>query len=76
MSHTPTPGEKVAELLRDLSVRQRVYPLWVKEYKITQEEANHRLAVLKALIEDMYRLYPQLRPMSVNEPLPPCRLDH
>lgn len=70
-----TPGQKVAELLRELSTRRRVYPLWIQLRKITQADAEHRMAVIVALIEDIYTLYPHIRPQPYNEPTPPCHLD-
>ena len=70
MASKTTPGQSVAELLRELAMRQRVYPNWIQNGRvgrkpsITTEDAVHRIAVIEELIEDVYQLYPSLRPVA------------
>ncbi|MCB2379829.1 hypothetical protein LGH70_19690 [Hymenobacter sp. BT635] len=65
-----TPGQRVTELLRELSTRKRVYPGWIDKHRqnsktgISAEDAAHRIAVIEELIEDMYQLYPAMRPVE------------
>jgi hypothetical protein len=46
-----THEQMLAELRRELAMRQRVYPSWVQQGKITQVAADHRIAVMASLIE-------------------------
>lgn len=72
-----TPGQRVAELLRELSTRCRVYPVWIDKHRqdkrtgISAEDAAHRIAVIEELVEDMYLLYPALRPVVQPSLFPP-----
>jgi len=89
MSTKTTPGQRVAELLRELAMRKRVYPNWIDNHRnkrkpaITAEDAAHRIAVVEETIEDLYTLYPALRPTTqaslfgIDEArkLPPQHLD-
>jgi hypothetical protein len=60
-----------------------VYPTWIDLKKITRLEAEHRMSVLVDLVEDMYQLYPSLRPAATGslfgpdfaQPRPPQHLD-
>ncbi|TGD82847.1 hypothetical protein [Hymenobacter wooponensis] len=69
MPSKTTPAQRVAELLRELSTRRRVYPHWIDKHRkdaktgISPEDAAHRIAAIEELIEDMYTLYPSLRPV-------------
>ena len=40
--------DMVAEIDREVALRRRVYPGWIKGGKITQETADRRIAVLEA----------------------------
>lgn len=70
MPNKTTPGQRVAELLRELSMKQRYYPTWIDNHRrgqgqkpaISPEDAEHRIACFMELVEDIYRLYPSLRP--------------
>lgn len=51
----PTPadrGAKIAELKRELSFRGRVYRKWVREHRITRDQANRQYFVLQCILED------------------------
>ena len=46
-----TIREEIAELKRELHTRQRVYPEWKVLGKITQKDAEHRIACLESSIK-------------------------
>lgn len=49
------PNRKKAqleELERELKMRMRVYPRWVREGKMTQEQMDHRVICLREVIDD------------------------
>lgn len=46
----PTKRDFRAELEREIKVRQRVFPRWVAEGKLTQSDADTRIAILEALL--------------------------
>jgi hypothetical protein len=41
----------LAELEREKSLRQRVYPAWVREGRLTEKQARERIALLEYVIE-------------------------
>ena len=50
MSYTAKEKREAAE--RELKMRQRVYPRWVADKRMTQEKADHETAVMAAIVED------------------------
>ena len=49
---TFTIAEKRAALQRELKMRRRVYPKWVRERAMTEDQADHEIAVLEAILGD------------------------
>jgi hypothetical protein len=47
-----TREDKIAEITREIALRQRVYPRWVAERKLTQSKADWQIAVLVAIQAD------------------------
>lgn len=47
-----THQAKLAELKREIALRERVYPDWVQAGRLQRHEARRRIAVLKAIAED------------------------
>lgn len=47
-----TAAEKRAEIEREIVMRKRVYPRLVKDGRLSQADADHRLAVMKAIATD------------------------
>jgi hypothetical protein len=47
-----TREEKLAELAREIKLRQSVYPRWVAGRKLTQHRADRQLAILVAIQAD------------------------
>ena len=54
-----TPAQRIAELERELGVRERKYPEWIADGKIQPPTADHRIQVLHDVLADLRRLYPQ-----------------
>jgi hypothetical protein len=57
-----TPTDALAELRRELRMRQRLYPDWIEKGRIKRADATHRVAALELAIE-------------LLEPLVPARLE-
>jgi hypothetical protein len=43
-------AEQIAEISREIAVRKRVYPTWVKDGRLTQERADRQIALLEAVV--------------------------
>jgi hypothetical protein len=51
LSPLPVPiAEQVAEIKREIALRQRVYPRWVGLGKLTQRAADRQIAVMQAVL--------------------------
>lgn len=48
-----TITEQILEVERELDTRKRVYPKWVNDGRITQTEADCRVACLQAVLETL-----------------------
>lgn len=48
----PNRKAQLEELERELKMRQRVYPKWVRDGRMTAEQMNHRVACLIEVISD------------------------
>jgi hypothetical protein len=51
MKRAYTRADVIAELRRELGVRRRVYPGWVRNGKHTQQMADERLELMQMAIE-------------------------
>jgi len=49
--------EKILEIVREISMRENVYPRWIREGRITQSVADFRINILKEIREDLDRFY-------------------
>lgn len=49
---TITTADKIREIKRELGMRERVYPLFVKAGRLKQEAADRQIAVLQAILDD------------------------
>lgn len=47
-----TREEKIAELSREIALRQRAYPRWIADRKLTQHKADRQIAILVAIQAD------------------------
>ena len=52
MIDKPNRKAQLEELERELKMRQRVYPRWVRNGQMTAEQMNHRVACLIEVIDD------------------------
>lgn len=53
MTDKPNMQAILEELRRELQMRQRVYPGWVKQGRMTAEQKEHRVACLIEAIADL-----------------------
>lgn len=51
MTGTFTPGELLEEAERELRMRQRVFPRWVVDGRMTQAAADRKIAMMKAIAD-------------------------
>jgi hypothetical protein len=54
------------EIIRELSVRKRVYPRWIQDGKIKKETADFRCLVFEAI---MFKLYEEIKATSPQKGL-------
>jgi hypothetical protein len=48
----PNKAAQLAELKRELQMRQKVYPRWVREGRLSKDQMDFRVACLIEVIED------------------------
>jgi len=47
-----THKDKINELKRELALRRALFPRWVKDGRLDQEEANRRIEILEEIFAD------------------------
>jgi hypothetical protein len=52
------------EIVREIGVRQRVYPNWIEQRKITQGEADYRILVLERLALELSLVINKKKPQQ------------
>lgn len=68
-----TLADKLDEVMRELRLRRRAFPAWVREGKMAQAVADRRIAIMTAIVEDYRALirvqtcFEKTRPEAVNE---------
>ena len=50
MAKGVTLADEVAEVRRELALRERVFPPWVRSGRMTQDAADWRMACLRAVL--------------------------
>jgi hypothetical protein len=60
-----TLAEQIAEAQRELALRRKCYPAWVKAGKLTHEEAYHQLAAMAEIVRTLLRLEAQQRQLPL-----------
>jgi hypothetical protein len=60
-----TLAEQIAEAQRELALRRKCYPAWVKAGKLTHDEAYHQLAAMAAIVQTLQRLEVEQRQLSL-----------
>jgi hypothetical protein len=49
-------AEQIAEAQRELALRRKCYPPWIKSGKPDMEQAYHQLAVMEEIVRTLMRL--------------------
>jgi hypothetical protein len=60
-----TLAEQLAEARRELALRRKCYPAWVKSGKLTHEQAYHQLAAMAEIVRTLMRLDAEQRQLSL-----------
>jgi len=60
-----TLAEQIAEAQRELALRRKCYPQWVKSGKLAHEDAYHQLQCMEAIIKTLLRLAAEQRQLSL-----------
>jgi hypothetical protein len=60
-----TLAEQIAEAQRELALRERVFPRWVKSGRLSMDEAYHQLAAMRAILRTLQRLEVEQRQLSL-----------
>lgn len=55
-------AEQIACVEREIAMRERVYPRWVADHKMTQKKADQELAAMRAVLETV-------KAAAKNEPI-------
>jgi hypothetical protein len=55
----PTLAEQAAEVRREVALRERVYPLWVRKGDLSQHRADKQLAAMRAALKTLETLEKQ-----------------
>ena len=66
-----TLTEQLAEAQRELALREKCYPGWVKSGRLSMDEAYHQLAAMRAILTTLTRLAVEQRQLSLFA-LPPA----
>lgn len=48
-----TLQEQLEEVNREIEMRKRIYPKWIREQKITPERADSKMRAIKAVAETL-----------------------
>lgn len=48
-----TLADQVACVEREIRMRQKVYPRWIGQGKMTQDKADHEIACMRAVLETL-----------------------
>jgi len=46
-------GDMITCAQRELALRQRVYPKWVREERMSRQKADHEIACMAAIVEQL-----------------------
>ena len=60
-----TLDEQIAEAQRELALRRKLYPAWVKSGKLDAGEAYHQLQAMQAIVRTLQRLDKEQRQLSL-----------
>lgn len=57
-----TLQDQIAEIEREVVLRERVYPRWIASGKLPQHKADRQLAVMTAVLQTLYELKGDTKP--------------
>ena len=60
-----TLDEQIAEAQRELALREKCYPGWVKSGRLSMDEAYHQLAAMRAIVNTLQRLEVEQRQLCL-----------
>jgi hypothetical protein len=60
-----TLAEQIAEAQRELALRRKCYPQWIKSGKLDSQDAYHQLQCMKAIIRTLLGIEAQQRQLSL-----------
>lgn len=53
---TPTLPEMITAARRELALRERAYVGWVRQGRMRQEVANHEIACMRGIVEELQKI--------------------
>ena len=60
-----TLAEQIAEAQRELALRRKCYPAWVKSGQLDAGDASHQLQAMEAIVQTLRRLDAEQRQLSL-----------
>jgi len=60
-----TVAEQIDEARRELALRRKCYPAWVKSGKLDSQDAYHQLQCMEAIVKTLIRLDAEQRQLSL-----------
>ena len=60
-----TLAEQIAEARRELALRRKCYPQWIKSGKLDSQDAYHQLQCMEAIVRTLMRLDAEQRQLSL-----------
>jgi hypothetical protein len=60
-----TLAEQIAEAQRELALRKRLYPAWVRTGKLDAGEGTHQIRCMEEIVRTLMRLDAEQRQMSL-----------
>jgi hypothetical protein len=60
-----TLGEQIAEAQRELALRRKCYPVWVKSGKLDAGDATYQIHCLEAIVRTLRQLDAEQRQLSL-----------
>ena len=60
-----TLAEQIAEAQRELALRKKCYPQWVKSGKLDAQDADHQLQCMEEIVRMLLRLDAEQRQLSL-----------
>ena len=67
-------ADQIREAQKELALKERVFPGWVKAGRLSMEDAYHRLAAQRAIVRSLETLLMQHAQLPLFERLPSERL--